>query len=586
MKKSGGKERKAQSFLQGALVLTAGMAVVKVIGALFKIPLKRVIGEYGMGIFNSAYSFYGPVFSLATAGLPVAVARLVAENSAVGRWNDIRRIRRLALPLFLLLGAAGMLLITLFAPLYCGNTAGGSFALPAMLSLAPAILFACGASAFRGYYTGLQNMIPTAVSEVIEALAKLLLGLSTACWAISQGQKQFAQQGRVFFVTPASQEEAVFWILSFAAAGAVLGVTMGSVFSFLYLALYRWFHRGEEDPARLSGAPDALPQKELKKKLLLTALPIALGSVASNAAGLIDAALLQRQTAKLLETEPAAMKLLYGANVPALYWRDPGSAATFLYGCYTLAMTVYLLVPAVTQAFGVSALPSVTRAWAKGGKKEQKQSMETVMRLSALFCFPMGIGLSALSGPITRVLYGEGDSASVIAGVLFLLGFASLPTAMSTPFASMLQAVGRVDLPVKLLFGAMGIKLVVSFVLSGVVQVNILGAALGTLFCYLFLFFSQLRCLQRETGLSFSPMLFLKPLIASLLCGLTAKTVYDFLSRLIGGGMLLPLAAGVGSAAMIYLAFLFLMGGIEKSDLLMLPKGQKIAKILEKQDEM
>ncbi len=584
MEKSGRKERKSQSFLQGALVLTAGMAVVKVIGALFKIPLKRVIGEYGMGLFHTAYQFYGPVFSLATAGLPVAVARLTAENRAAGRWNDVKQIRHAALPLFLLLGVFGMLLMTLFAPLYCGKIAGESFALPAMLSLAPAILFACAASVYRGYDTGLRNMTSTAVSEIIEALAKLLIGLSAACCAVSWGTKQYARQGRVFFIVPDSSKSAAFWILSFAAAGAVLGVTLGSALSLLYLVLHSRFHRGEEDPARFSGAPPERSGRELRKKLLLTALPIALGSAASNAAGLIDAVLLQRQTARLMETEPERMRMAYEGKIPAMYWADPGSAATFLYGCYTLAMTVYLLVPAITQAFGVSALPSVTEAWTKGGKKERKQSMETAARLSALFCFPAGMGLAALARPVTCLLYGESESTPVIAGVLFLLGFAALPTAMSTPLASMLQAVGRVDLPVKLLVGAMGIKLAVSFALGGIAEINILGAAAGTLCCYLFLFFSQLRCLQRETGISLSAALFIKPLAASSLCGLTAKMVFDFLSREARKGLILPLAAAVGSAAAIYLIALLLLGSIEKNDLRALPKGQKIAKMLEKRN--
>ena len=93
------KERGArQSFLQGALILTAGMAVVKVIGALFKIPLKYAIGEYGMGLFNVAYNFYGPIFSLATAGFPIAIARMVSEDSTLGRWNDVRQVKRVSLP--------------------------------------------------------------------------------------------------------------------------------------------------------------------------------------------------------------------------------------------------------------------------------------------------------------------------------------------------------------------------------------------------------------------------------------------------------------------------------------------------------
>ena len=84
------------------------MALVKILGALFKIPLTYAVGEYGIGLFNTAYHFYGPVFSLATTGFPVAVSRLVSENSSLGRWNDARQVKRVAMPLFLGFGAVGM----------------------------------------------------------------------------------------------------------------------------------------------------------------------------------------------------------------------------------------------------------------------------------------------------------------------------------------------------------------------------------------------------------------------------------------------------------------------------------------------
>ena len=120
------KPKRRQSFLRGALVLTGGMAVVKVMGALFKVPLTYAIGEYGMGLFNVAYHFFAPVFSLATAGFPIAVSRLVSESSSRGRWNDARQVKRVAMPLFLAIGAGGMVLMLLLAPLYCRWVSGAA----------------------------------------------------------------------------------------------------------------------------------------------------------------------------------------------------------------------------------------------------------------------------------------------------------------------------------------------------------------------------------------------------------------------------------------------------------------------------
>lgn len=579
------RKGKKQSFLYGALILTVGMAAVKVIGALFKIPLKYAIGEYGMGLFNVAYNFYGPVFSLATAGFPIAVSRMVSENSSLGRWNDVYQTKRVALPMFLAFGAAGMVLMTLLAPLYCGSVIGNSNALYPMLALAPAILFACVGSVYRGYYEGLRNMTPTAVSEVVEAVVKLGIGLSAACAVVSVGTEEYAASGTVFGLVPASPDEAVFLTLAFAAAGAILGVTIGSIAALAYLVL-RYRRRDAETDRALRASPPARSRKETARRLMRITVPVAVGSIAMNVAGLIDATFLQSRIGDIMAEAPQRLLRAYQGMIPAVYLENPESIPTFLYGCYTLALTVYLLVPAITQAFGISALPSVTEAWTKGEKRELKERMESVVKMTALFCFPAGLGISALAGPITRVLYGREESAPIIAASLALLGIASLAAAMSTPLSSMLQAVGRADLPVKLLFGAMGIKIAVNWVLCGIPEVNIQGAGVGTLLCYLFLVVSQLWCLRRVTKVRFSVLrVFFRPLACAVLCGLSAYAVHGAVRPLLpvsGAGEALGLGLSIAAGACVYVTGLLILRGIGKKEILMLPKGQKIAKTLEK----
>lgn len=581
-KKSGA----GQSFLHGALILTAGMAVVKVIGALFKIPLKYNLGEYGMGLFNVAYNFYGPVFSLATAGFPVAVSRMVSENRSLGRWNDVRQVRRVAFPLFLTFGGMGMVLMTLLAPLYCKKAIGNPNALAPVLALAPAILFACLGSVYRGYYEGLRDMVPTAVSEVAEALVKLALGLSVSRWVVSACTEEYASLGTVVSLRPASPDEAMFLTLSFAAAGAVLGVTCGSAAALLYLALRHRVRGDGADPRLYRAAPAPGTRRDTAKRLLAITVPIAIGSIATNVAGLIDATFLQSRIAGVLEWESERLLSRFPGMIPEMYLENPQSIPTYLYGCYTLAMTVYLLVPALTQAFGVSALPTVTEAWVGGNRRELKARIESVSRITALFCFPAGLGISALAAPIVRVLYGGDGSSPIVAGVLTLLGAASLAAAMCTPFSSMLQAVGRADLPVKLLIFAMVIKLGLNWALCGLPEVNIYGAAVGTLVCYLFLAVAQFVCLRREAGVPLSAgRLFLRPLLCAVLCGLSARACFSGVRALLPTGILGE-AAGLGVSILcggaVYVFGLLLLGGVEKSDLRMLPKGQKIAKMLEK----
>lgn len=586
-RKTGGQGRRRQSFLRGALVLTAGMAVVKVLGALFKVPLTYVIGEYGIGLFNVAYHFYGPVFSLATAGFPIAVSRLVSENSSLGRWNDVRQVKRVAMPMFLTIGACGMVAMTLLAPLYCHWVTGAAYALAPMLALAPAILLACAASVYRGYYEGLGNMFPTAVSQILEAAVKLGLGLAAAGAVVSFAKEEYAAHGTVLGISPSDGDQAMFLTLSLGAAGAVLGVTVGSLLSLAYLALRYHFHGDGTVPRLYRQSPQCRNPKETRKRLWTITLPIALGSLATNVAGLIDATFLQSRIGDVLRQSPQRLLAVYEGRMPAAYGENPETIPTYLYGCYTLAMTVYLLVPGITQAFGTSALPSVTGAWARGNKRELRARMETVVRITAMFCFPAGIGVSVLAEPITRLLYGQGESTQVISQSLALLGVASLAAAMNGPLSSMLQAVGRADLPVKLLFAAMAIKLGANWILCGVPKINILGAAMGTFLCYLFLVVSQFWCLRRAAGVSLSTWgIFFRPLACALLCGAGAGLVYNLLEPLLSwgrAGEAVALAIATLFGGVIYFAGLLLLRGIRKSDLQSLPKGQKIAKTLEKQ---
>lgn len=585
--RKGTGQSKRRGFLHGALVLTVGMALVKVMGALFKVPLTYVVGEYGIGLFNVAYHFYGPVFSLATTGFPIAVARLVSESSSLGRWNDARQVKRVAMPLYLAVGAGGMVVMTLLAPLYCHWVAGAEHALLPMLALAPAVLLSCAVSVYRGYYEGLGNMFPTAASQVLEASLKLGLGLVLARWAVSYSQGEYAARGTIFGFSPSNQDQALFLTLALGAAAALLGVTIGSLASLGYLALRFHFHGDGTVPRLYKNSPPARLPQETRKRLWGITVPIALGSLTTSVAGLVDATFLQTRVGDVLQTAPQRLLDAYRGQIPLAYAQNPEALPTYLYGCYTLAMTLYLLVPGITQAFGTSALPSVTAAWARGNKGELRSRMETVVRVTAMFCFPAGIGMSALAEPLTRLLYGQGESTPIIAQCLELLGIAALAAAMSGPLSSMLQAVGRADLPVKLLVAAMAIKLGASWVLCGIPEINMQGAALGTTLCYSFLMVSQFACLRRVTGVRLSAVgVFLRPLACALLCGVSARLVFDAVRPFLPqgtAGEAAALLAGVAFGVVLYAVGMLLLRGIRKSDLQSFPNGQKIVKALEKQ---
>ncbi len=189
-----------------------------------------------MGYFNTAYQIYLPVYTVATAGFPIAVARMVAQNMAQKRYRDVRRIYKIAVPLFLLSGLAGTLAMLFGAKPYV-NAIHSPHAVYCIWAMAPTVFFCCVLSVQRGYYEGLRNMVPTAVSQVIEALCKLFVGLLCAYLVMKRGMEEFYQSGTVFGTAASTQEEAVNLTLPLAAAGAIIGVTVGAALGFLYLWL-------------------------------------------------------------------------------------------------------------------------------------------------------------------------------------------------------------------------------------------------------------------------------------------------------------------------------------------------------------
>ena len=191
--------RGGQNLLRGASVLGASMIIVKLFGALFKIPLGNILDGDGMGYFSTSYSIFTMIYSFSTAGLPAAIAKMVAEQSVRGRARDIRRLRQLSLRLFLILGLVGTGLILLLSKVYV-NIANNPGAWYCVLAIAPAVFFGCMTSAYRGYYEGLRNMSPTAVSQVVEVIVKLVFGLSLSFGTVVWGNAQFEAGKKVFGV--------------------------------------------------------------------------------------------------------------------------------------------------------------------------------------------------------------------------------------------------------------------------------------------------------------------------------------------------------------------------------------------------
>jgi len=595
---------KKQSVLNGAMMLMFAVILVKLIGMVFKIPLSDMLGSVGRGYFNSAYEIYTPIFAISMAGLPVAVSRMVAESVALEKFREARAVFNTSKRVFLIVGIAGTLVLLLATYPYTYFVAGTK-SIPAVLCVAPSIFFCCYMSAYRGYYEGLRNMAPTAVSQVIEALGKLLIGLALAKLVISLGEGQYESTigngvATVFGQQVANETEANSIIVPWAAAGAVLGVTVGSIASNLYLIIHHKIKGDGFTRVQLVNSPKARLGSDIAKEMVKIAVPMVISSLILNITNLIDTITIQSRLETALTTDFNVVVNMHAESIEQavalsrLNLSDLEEVVKYIWGSYGTALDFRNLVPTITIQLGVSALPALAAAWAVKDKSGIRSTIETVIRIGMLIALPAGIGIAVLAEPILSVIYGTGNSSDaipLIAPILTAYGFATFIMAISTPTTSMLQAIGRTDIPVKTVVVGAICKIACNFILVGNPDINIYGAVVGTILFYVVIVLCNMISLLKISKVSIRwSSVFVKPLICASLCGLTAYACNSLLVYIFKPDMsqsmlnmgTVSLIISIGLGGIVYVMSLLLIKGVAKEDVLVLPKGEKIAKTLEK----
>lgn len=585
------KANASKTFLKGAAILSISMIVVKMFGFLDKILINNLFAflgpEYasvGSGLYSNAYEIYIPLFTIATAGFPIAISRLISENIANKRYNDVKQIHKVSVPFFALTGSI-CFVIMFFGSFFYINVIESPYSLYAMLMLSPAILFGCLISIYRGYFEGQRNMFPTAISEIIEAGSKLIFGLLIAYIIMVTAYNGYLENGTVYGLTFSGADadiQAMNTILAFSVAGAISGIVLGSFGAFLFLLL-RYKLGGDGIPEEYyTNSIDARTKKETFILMFKTAIPIGLTALIMSLGTWIDSIVIQRVLYNMAHNNGEILINQYkaiGADLTANLKADNIHLA--LWGCYGAALPLMQLITAVTQVFGTAAMPNVASAWTRGNKEELKNSIETVLRITMLFALPAGLGLSALSSPIMDLVYTDQHVALIGGKVLSVMGFTGIVIAIVTPTCSMLQGIGRVDLPLKIYALGITIKVATTWMFVSNVNINIQGGSAGSLIAYSIMFLIALFMLIKHSKVM--PNLvstILKPLISAILCAVTAYFSFIFISNYVG--VLLSTIISIVVAAIIYIIFLLILRTFTKNDLIFLPKGKNIVILLEK----
>ncbi len=529
------------TFFGGAAILAAGIAVVKLIGALYKIPIGNILGDEGNGHFSNAYIIYNLLLMVSTAGLPIALSKTISEANTQGRRNQVHRVFNVALVTFCILGLISFLVMYVFAGALSEFQGDGS-AIYAVRALAPACLIVCVISAFRGYAQGHSNMVPTSVSQIIEALGKLVIGVALAWYLMKIGAGSAK-----------------------AAAGAIFGVTAGAGISLVFLIFDHISRRRREE--RLSDdEPDS--RGAILRRLLIIAVPITIGASVVPVTSWLDTYQVQNILRDVLHAQSAGWYLDNKATDPVVA----------MYGAYQKAMNVFNLPSSFMVALTASIIPAISACCARKDKKGAGQIAESSLRVGIMLACPAGVGLFVLASPIMRLLYPGTDHA-VADPCMAVLGIASVFVCIMFLCNAILQASGLVNLPIVVMAVGCVSKLIVNNYLVRMEGVGITGAPVGTLVCYFLIAVLELVVIKKV--IPFPPKysrVFLKPMAASAVMGGAVWAVYGLLSRFLGNTLSTIGAIGVGG--LVYVILILALRAISSADLMLMPKGEKIAKIL------
>ncbi len=527
-------------FFSGVVALTAANLFVKVVGLILKIPLRSLMTDAGMAYYNTAYEIYAWLFTVATTGLPIAVSMMISEDRAKGNVRETRKIFRVTAVLFILIGVVGSSVMLFGAPLFEKAYKMDNSAY-CMMAVAPTLFFICIASALRGYFQGYQRMTPTAVSEVIEAIGKLVIGLLLANFAIQRG-----------------------YPLYMVAAYAALGLTIGVAGGMLFLIISKILFRPEKYDIEYASLADETLKVRSTKRIVLTlvmiAIPITLANSVMSFSTMLDGMILSRRLQSIGYSEEIVKTMIGNYK----------SCATPLAN----------LPPALITPITASIIPLMSAAIASGNRERTKRVMDGSLLITAILELPCALGMSVLAEPIIKLLFGNDSSAEAAAPLLSILALSVFFVSTISITSAFLQAHKLERKPILSMIGGAAVKLIASYVLIGIPSLNIYGSPIASCLGCFTISAINLYFIKKHIG--FVPdfrKILIRPFASAVICALAAMGVYWLFNPHFG---YLAVILAIPVAMIVYAFVIFLFRALTREDILLLPKGEKLCRLLGK----
>ena len=533
-------EKKTKSFIKGAAILGFAGIIVKVVGALYRIPLANIVGD-GMTFYDHAYPWYSWLLVISSAGLPTAISKIVAERVTLGDYKGAKEVFNYALRILLVIGVVTMLMMfagaDLFAKISYTDAERVQKLSLSFRALAPALLFVSLMCAYRGYLQGMQMMTGTAVSQVIEQVGKLIVGFTLA--------KAWLPKG-----------------VEYGAMGALLGVSASELMALIAIWIFYSTNK-KKFAAQISVRGKFRPMgfKYVLSSLMRIAVPVTIGASIMPITSMIDSAMITR----ILESTG--------------FTKSQSDGAFIVLRSY---ITPIINMPAVlTSALAMSLVPAISSRMTTRDAKGVIAASRMGMKLALIIGAPCAVGLFVLGRQIIAMLYSGLSEAQLnlaqdlmrtsSIGVLFL----SLVQTMT----GVIQGMGRPRVPVlNLIFGGI-LKVASMLILMNVKSVNIQGAAVSTVVCYAAAGILDTIYVLRKTGMRVNLWdVFIKPVFSSIIMGFIVALCYKLLSG--SGHTVIATLASVAAGGAVYLLLAVVLKMFSPADLEFMPGGAKIRKLL------
>ena len=525
-----------KKFLKGATVLALAGILSKFLGAIFRLPLTNLIGAVGMSYYGVAYSVYSFFLIIAIAGFPVAISRMVSERTALGEYRNAYKTYKVSLSLMTVIGAISFV-ICFFGADSIATAMGNPGAALSLKAISPVLLFAPLVSSYRGYFQGQQTMTPTAVSEVTEQMFRVIVGLSLSFVFVKRGLKE-------------------------ASAGATFGASAGSVAAFLLLLCIFFIKRKSRKSLLEKSIGKEENSKKIFKELLYIAIPITIGSAIMPMMSMIDSVIIMNR----LQQTGWSIKM-----------------SKTLYGLITGFCNPLIAFPQVfTDAVSISLVPAVTAAFALRNRKELEEQVKIGIKMMMVVSCPCAIGLIVLAKPILQLLYPfQTDAAFMAVHTLQVLSFGIVCLSIMRTFASTLQGIGKMNIPViNLAIGAVA-KVILTYTLVGIPKINVNGAAIGTVAAYMIAAFLNFRSVKKYTKVKIkSSEVFIRPLLAAVIMGVAAYFTYKVCLLILSQSISTIIAIII--AMVVYFVMVFMLKCMTRDEILRLPKGNLLLMLADK----